>query len=88
MVTNLRWVPPTVGTHRPDGPDASVVEVGGHDADGLARYLLSLATPLRVLSPDEVREALLRRARDLCADNASGLPRLPTSGDAGPEASS
>lgn len=84
----LRLVPPTVGTHRPDGPDASIVEIGGPDAEGLARYLLSLATPLRVLSPDEVREALLRRARDLCADNASGHPRLPTSGDARPDSSS
>ncbi|GGS18694.1 DeoR family transcriptional regulator [Streptomyces humidus] len=68
----LRLVPPTVGAHRPDGPDATVVEIGGPDADGLARYLLSLATPLRVLSPDEVRQALLRRARELCA--ANGMP--------------
>ncbi|MEU1518378.1 YafY family protein [Streptomyces sp. NPDC005811] len=73
----LRLVPPTVGTHRPDGPDATIVDIGGPDADGLARYLLSLATPLRVLSPDEVREALLHRTRDLCAANDV----LPVKGD-------
>ncbi|WP_308377705.1 YafY family protein [Streptomyces sp. ISL-98] len=84
----LRLVPPTVGTHRPDGPNATIVDIGGPDADGLARYLLSLATPLRVLSPDDVREALLRRARDLFADNGSGQPRLLASGDAGPKSSS
>ncbi|MEU8467791.1 YafY family protein [Streptomyces sp. NPDC029006] len=61
----LRLVPATVGTHRPDGPDATLVDIGGPDADGLARYLLALATPLRVLAPDEVREALVRRTREL-----------------------
>jgi predicted DNA-binding transcriptional regulator YafY len=71
----LRLVPPTVGTHRPDGTDATVVEIGGLDADGLAKYLLSLGTPLRVLSPDGVREALLGRTRELLADNGSGPPR-------------
>ncbi|MCX4553295.1 YafY family transcriptional regulator [Streptomyces sp. NBC_01267] len=68
----LRLVPPTVGTHRPESPDATVVEIGGPDAEGLAGYLLSLATPLRVLSPDDVREALLRRTRELVTDNESG----------------
>ncbi len=65
----LRLVPPTVGTHRQDGPDATIVDIGGPDADGLAKYLLSLATPLQVLSPDDVRGALLRRIRDLVAAN-------------------
>ncbi|MGW1364818.1 helix-turn-helix transcriptional regulator [Streptomyces chartreusis] len=65
----LRLVPPTVGTHRQDGPDATIVDIGGPDADGLAKYLLSLATPLQVLSPDHVRGALLRRTRDLVAAN-------------------
>ncbi|MCW2872206.1 WYL domain-containing protein [Actinacidiphila oryziradicis] len=68
----LRLIPPTVGTHRPDGPDATVVDIGGPDADGLAKYLLSLGTPLRVLSPDDVREALLRRTRELFEDNRGG----------------
>lgn len=65
----LRLVPPTVGSHQPDGPDATVIDIGGPDADGLARYLLSLATPLRVVSPDEVREALLHRTRELLEAN-------------------
>lgn len=65
----LRLVPPTVGTHRPDGPDATLVEIGGPTADGLASYLLSLATPLRVLSPPSVRQALLHRTRALTDDN-------------------
>ncbi|MER6105430.1 YafY family protein [Streptomyces sp. NPDC001832] len=65
----LRLVPPTVGTHRPDGPEATIVEIGGPDADGLAKYLLSLGTPLQVLSPDDVRHALLRRTRELFEDN-------------------
>ncbi|WP_329416450.1 YafY family transcriptional regulator [Streptomyces sp. NBC_00704] len=74
MSRALKLVPPTVGTHRPDGPDATVVEVGGPDADGLAAYLLSLATPLQVLSPDEVRHALLRRTRHLLETNEDGRP--------------
>jgi predicted DNA-binding transcriptional regulator YafY len=65
---------PTVGTHHPDGPGATIVEIGGSDADGLARYLLSLGTPLRVLSPEDVRQALLRRIRHLSEDNEGGQP--------------
>ncbi|TGZ16388.1 DeoR family transcriptional regulator [Streptomyces sp. S816] len=68
----LRLVPATIGTHRPDGPDATLVDIGGADADGLARYLLGLGTPLRVLAPDEVREALVRRAREVAQQNAGG----------------
>ncbi|MGW4275904.1 helix-turn-helix transcriptional regulator [Streptomyces seoulensis] len=63
----LRLIPATVGAHRPDGPDATVVDVGGPDPDGLARYLLSLATPLRVLAPDSVRQALRRRTAEVMA---------------------
>ncbi|MFS1305040.1 helix-turn-helix transcriptional regulator, partial [Streptosporangium longisporum] len=71
----LRLIPPTIGTHRPDGPDATVVEIGGNDADQLTTYLLSLGTTLRILSPDHVRETLLRRTRDLLKDNGGGRPR-------------
>ncbi|MET8412542.1 YafY family protein [Streptomyces sp. NPDC005195] len=67
----LRLIPPTVGTHHSEGPDATIVDIGGPDADGLAKYLLTLGTPLRVLSPDDVREALLRRARELFEDNVN-----------------
>ncbi|WP_330459165.1 YafY family transcriptional regulator [Streptomyces sp. NBC_00820] len=66
----LRLVPSTVGTHSPDGPDATIVDIGGSDADGLARYLLGLGTPLRVLAPDAVRQAVARRARELAEENA------------------
>ncbi|MGA5421241.1 hypothetical protein [Streptomyces lavendulocolor] len=55
----------TIGTHRPDGPEAAVVEIGGNSADHLATYLLGLATPLTVLSLDEVRQALVRHAHAL-----------------------
>ncbi|GAA1441922.1 YafY family protein [Nocardiopsis tropica] len=75
MEQALRLIPPTIGTHRPEGPEATVVDIGGPDANGLAGYLLGLATPLRVLAPDEVREALARRARELVEDNMDG--RLP-----------
>ncbi|MFF1544364.1 helix-turn-helix transcriptional regulator [Streptomyces sp. NPDC058291] len=74
MEQAVRIIPPTVGAHHPDGPDATVVEIGGPDADGLARYLLSLGAPLRVLSPDDVRQALLRRTRELFEDNGGGQP--------------
>ncbi|MEU3658578.1 YafY family protein [Streptomyces sp. NPDC032940] len=70
----LRIVPAGVGTHRADGPDATVVELGGPDAERLAGYLLGLGTPLRVLAPDSVREALARRARQLFEDNADAEP--------------
>ncbi|MEU3252363.1 YafY family protein [Streptomyces sp. NPDC006997] len=70
-----RLIPATVGTHRSEGGDATIVVIGGPDADGLARYLLSLATPLRVLAPDDVRAALLRRTRELYEDNVDGQPR-------------
>ncbi|MFG3044432.1 WYL domain-containing protein [Streptomyces sp. NPDC048241] len=71
----LRLIPATVGAHRSEGPDSTIVDIGGPDADGLARYLLSLATPLRVLSPDAVRQALLRRTEELFEDNANGESR-------------
>jgi predicted DNA-binding transcriptional regulator YafY len=64
-----RLVPPTVGIHRPDGDDATIVDIGGPDADGLARYLLTLGRPLRILHPDEVRQAFLTRTRQLLQDN-------------------
>ncbi|WP_225101531.1 YafY family protein [Streptomyces sp. CoH27] len=66
----LRLIPATIGTHHPGGPAATTVDIGGPDADGLARYLLGLGTPLRVLGPDAVRQALVRRARELAVENA------------------
>ncbi|WP_017591542.1 helix-turn-helix transcriptional regulator [Nocardiopsis potens] len=74
MERALLLVPPSVGAHRPDGPDATVVEIGGPDADGLAGYLLGLDTPLRVLAPDAVRTAFLERVRSLLAENGEQGP--------------
>ncbi|MEO3977718.1 YafY family protein [Streptomyces sp. CAU 1734] len=68
----LRIVPPTIGTHHPDGPHATIVDIGGNDVDQLAAYLLGLGTALRVLEPDRVREELLRRTRELLDDNGGG----------------
>ncbi|MFC8176740.1 helix-turn-helix transcriptional regulator [Streptomyces sp. NPDC057325] len=65
----LRKVPPTIGAHSPDGPEATVVRIGGNSTDCLATYLLSLATPLTVLSPDEVRQKLVRHAQSLFTAN-------------------
>ncbi|WP_406191767.1 YafY family transcriptional regulator [Streptomyces sp. NBC_01017] len=66
----LEAVPPTIGTHSPDGPEATVVRIGGNSAEHLAAYLLNLGTPPTVLSPNEVREALARRAQALLAANS------------------
>ncbi|MFF5637092.1 WYL domain-containing protein [Streptomyces sp. NPDC012825] len=65
----LQKVPPTIGTHSPDGPEATVVRIGGNSTDCLVTYLLGLATPLTVLSPDEVRQELVRHAQALLAAN-------------------
>jgi predicted DNA-binding transcriptional regulator YafY len=68
----LRVVPATIGRHHPDGPEATIVEIGAPDADSLPQYLLGLGVPLQVLSPDDVRQALLRRTRDLLEHNKTG----------------
>ncbi|XVQ87732.1 WYL domain-containing protein [Microbispora siamensis] len=64
-----RLVPPTVGVHRPDGVDATIIDIGGPDADSLARYLLSLGRRLQILHPEEVRQAFLARTQQLIEDN-------------------
>jgi predicted DNA-binding transcriptional regulator YafY len=69
MEEAVHLVPPTIGTHIPDGPDATVIEIGGNTPDQLAAYLLGLGTTLRVLSPDDVREALRHRAQELVEHN-------------------
>ncbi|GAA2577112.1 YafY family protein [Winogradskya consettensis] len=60
-----KLIPTTMGVHKPDGAAVTIVEIGGYDADELARYLLGLATPLRVLTPESVREAMRRRATEV-----------------------
>ncbi|MGW5868656.1 helix-turn-helix transcriptional regulator [Streptomyces sp. NPDC055239] len=64
-----RLVAPIVATHESDGPEQTVITIGGSDPDELAGYLLSLRTPLDVLSPDSVREALLARLDALYRGN-------------------
>ncbi|MCP9973042.1 WYL domain-containing protein [Streptomyces somaliensis] len=72
----LELVPPTIGAHRPDGPDATVVEIGGNDVDQLVTYLLGLGTPPTGPVPGPRTGELLRRTRELFEDNGDG-DRLP-----------
>ncbi|MFD8339295.1 helix-turn-helix transcriptional regulator [Streptomyces solisilvae] len=65
-----RIVPPGRGVHEPDGAGATTVTIGGTDLTGLVRYLLGLATELRILSPPEVQEAFRLRLCELL--NADG----------------
>ncbi|HEX6423662.1 MAG TPA: WYL domain-containing protein [Acidimicrobiales bacterium] len=65
----LAVVPRTVGVHRPDGPGATVVEIGGGHVDGMVRYLGGLGVALEVLGPPELRAALSRYAGRLAALN-------------------
>ncbi|MEV0297648.1 WYL domain-containing protein [Nocardia sp. NPDC050710] len=65
----LQIVPATIGTHRPDSPDATLIDIGANDIDCLVTYLMGLGTTLRVLSPDTVRQALLDRVSALRVDN-------------------
>jgi predicted DNA-binding transcriptional regulator YafY len=67
----MRRIPPTAGVHRPDGHAATVVEMGGHDVASLADRLVGLATPLRVLTPGSVRDAVRERAAALVEQNLS-----------------
>ncbi|MER7716781.1 hypothetical protein ABTX99_07460 [Streptomyces flaveolus] len=66
----LRLAPSTIGTHQTEGPDATLVEVGGLTPEGLATYLLGLGTPLHVLTLDSVR-----KARAVCAGALPGEHR-------------
>ncbi|MFE4369295.1 WYL domain-containing protein [Streptomyces sp. NPDC056835] len=71
----LLLIPRGHGIHQPDGSHATIVTIGGSSSDALATYLLGLATPLRVLSPDDVRNALRRRIHDLLNDNEAKFPK-------------
>jgi hypothetical protein len=51
-------VPPGRGVHTPEAD-------GGTDAASLATYLVSLAIPVRVVAPDEVRHAVRARLAEL-----------------------
>ncbi|HEX6344408.1 YafY family protein [Umezawaea sp.] len=69
-----RLVPPTAGTCEADGAGGTVVTIGGVDPESLARRLLQLGTPFRVLSPDAVRDAVHRHALALAEDNPPTAP--------------
>ncbi|MEU3644921.1 WYL domain-containing protein [Lentzea sp. NPDC034063] len=66
----ITLIPPTTGEHRADGPQATIVEIGGTDAGSIAGFLLRLGIPLSVLAPDEVRAEVRRRALELAEHNA------------------
>ncbi|HET8620852.1 MAG TPA: WYL domain-containing protein [Acidimicrobiales bacterium] len=65
----LELVPRTVGVHRPDGPRATVVVVGGGSVAGLTRYLAGLGVLVEVLDPPELRASLRSHAEALAATN-------------------
>lgn len=73
-----RAIPPTAGAHRPDGPHATIVEIGGTSVESAATYLLRLGIPLEVLAPDEVRAEVKRRALELAENNADISGPIPS----------
>lgn len=58
-------VPPGAGVHEPDGERATLVTMGGTSLEDLATRLLRLASPLRVVEPEELRAVLRRRMAEL-----------------------
>jgi len=66
----MRRIPATSGVHTPDGPGATIVELGGRDIGSLADRLVGLGVPLQVLSPDAVRDAVHDRALALARQNS------------------
>jgi predicted DNA-binding transcriptional regulator YafY len=71
----LDVIPRTVGVHTADGPDATVVELGGGDVAGMTRYLAGLGVPLEVLAPPELREAVHAYGEALAARNAQATEK-------------
>ncbi|HEY7072591.1 MAG TPA: YafY family protein [Acidimicrobiales bacterium] len=66
----LDVIPRTVGVHTADGPDATIVELGGGDVAGMTRYLAGLGVPVEVLAPPELRDAMRAYGEALAARNA------------------
>jgi predicted DNA-binding transcriptional regulator YafY len=66
----LDVIPRTIGMHTPDGPDATIVELGGGGVTGMTRFLAGLGVPLEVLAPPELRQALHAHGAALAARNA------------------
>lgn len=57
-------VPPHRGSHEPDA-SGTIVTIGGTSPNQLAGYLFGLDTPLEILSPESVRDAVRQRATEL-----------------------
>lgn len=73
-----RAIPATVGVHTPDGPDATVVEVGAGSVAEMAAWLSGRGVAFEVLDPPELRVAVAAHARRLAAVNR-GAPPGPVS---------
>jgi proteasome accessory factor B len=50
------------------GPDGDIAVVPYHHADGLAAWLVSYGTDVRVLDPPEVRDAVITRLKEITAN--------------------
>nr|WP_219944679.1 WYL domain-containing protein [Iamia sp. SCSIO 61187] len=59
----------TTGVHRPDGPDATIVELGGSSLPHMAAWLAGLGVPVEVLEPPALGAALRAHAETLLAAN-------------------
>ncbi len=62
-----RRVPPTVGQLEPESATTTLLRIGAHDLDWLARYLVGLVCGLEVLEPPELVDALRRLGHHLQA---------------------
>jgi len=81
-------VPTHLGSCQADGPDTTLVTIGGVTPDSLAAALFRLPTPLRLVASDAVCEAVRRRVAQFieavqCADGDYSRARQ---GDGGNEA--
>jgi predicted DNA-binding transcriptional regulator YafY len=63
-------IPASAGVHEADGPDATVVTLGGTGFDQLARWMSALGVAVEILEPPELREAVAAGAALLVAANA------------------
>lgn len=70
-----RLIGRTSGVHHADGPDATLVEVGGGSIEGLTAWLTGLPVPVEVREPPELRDAVRAHARALLALNPPGGER-------------
>lgn len=59
-----RVVPPHRGSHQSNDV-GTLVTIGGTSPDQFAAYLFGLATPVQILEPDSVREAVRQRVGEL-----------------------